>query len=47
MFNEFYDGDTMKAIELGDAFDLAYICVMLAAIGKAIPNIDRKRMPYI
>ena len=47
MFSEFYDGDTMKAIELGDAFDLAYICVMLAAIGKAIPNIDRKRMPYI
>ena len=47
MFSEFYDGDTMKAIELGDAFDLAYICEILAAIGNASSNIDRKRMPYI
>ena len=47
MFNEFYHGDTMKAIKLGDAFDLAYICEILTAIGNASSNIDRKRMPYI
>ena len=42
MFSEFYDDDTMKAIKVGDAFDLAYICVILAAIGKAIPNIEKE-----
>ena len=42
MFSELYDDDTMKAVKVGDAFDLAYICVILAAIGKAIPNIEKE-----
>ena len=42
MFSEFYDDDTMKVLKVGDAFDLAYICVILAAIGKAIPNIEKE-----
>ena len=45
MFSEFYDDDTMKAIKVGDAFDLAYICVILAAIGKLSQTSIRKRMP--
>ena len=38
MFSELYDDDKMKAIEVQDAFDLAYRCLIPAAIGRAIPK---------